>query len=382
MHVLAPHLNVITCAHVNHMPFWDQLCDHFKWHVHSCAHASQLLQHVAHITHLPDLMILDMHVVPLDHMHELTMLIQHMCTFKFGEQVNMCAWIPKSMNKQSVMHVLESAVQSVFSVQEFTQLDPLIGAYDHMLKGNSFYGGYVKHVVRNSEQIMPSKTLMLCPSMCENQWQIHYQLLSVELPVTMIQCQSLSKLLHMILAGADDVHRVLLDAHTILHTPGISMWELLNCVQTTHASVNVNPQKKLPIFGMVDCDADLTEIRQIMASPMVHGLMPAPDTHTTYEHIRNAVYDQIHNKHHVPVRLQKRLDAKKTKTVRRNKRISLTPREQQIAELVCDKGYTNKVIAIQLQITESTVKLHLGNILKKMNVRNRTQLALLMKPHT
>lgn len=55
---------------------------------------------------------------------------------------------------------------------------------------------------------------------------------------------------------------------------------------------------------------------------------------------------------------------------------SLTPRQRQILALISKRGSSNKVIAKTLNISESTVKLHLGNIFKKYGVRNRTQLAL------
>ena len=56
--------------------------------------------------------------------------------------------------------------------------------------------------------------------------------------------------------------------------------------------------------------------------------------------------------------------------------ILLTPRQQQIMELICGKGASNKHIARMLKISESTVKLHVGHIFKKFGVRSRTQLAV------
>lgn len=59
--------------------------------------------------------------------------------------------------------------------------------------------------------------------------------------------------------------------------------------------------------------------------------------------------------------------------------IQLTPRQTQILNLVLERGSSNKVIARTLNISESTVKLHLGNIFKKYGVKNRTQLAVFAK---
>jgi DNA-binding NarL/FixJ family response regulator len=53
---------------------------------------------------------------------------------------------------------------------------------------------------------------------------------------------------------------------------------------------------------------------------------------------------------------------------------TLTTREVQILDLIC-KGTQNKIIADQLSLSENTVKVHVRNIYKKMNVRNRTEAA-------
>lgn len=58
----------------------------------------------------------------------------------------------------------------------------------------------------------------------------------------------------------------------------------------------------------------------------------------------------------------------------------LTARQSQVLELIQQRGASNKVIARALGISESTVKLHVTEILKKYGVRNRTQLALFSPP--
>ena len=42
-------------------------------------------------------------------------------------------------------------------------------------------------------------------------------------------------------------------------------------------------------------------------------------------------------------------------------------------------GESNKTIAEQLYISEKTVKTHIGNVFKKLQVRDRLQVALLCK---
>ncbi|ELS33997.1 MULTISPECIES: response regulator [Pseudanabaena] len=54
----------------------------------------------------------------------------------------------------------------------------------------------------------------------------------------------------------------------------------------------------------------------------------------------------------------------------------LTPREQQIVQLIAT-GANNEEIANQLYISTRTVKNHITNILSQLNLRNRTQIAIL-----
>ncbi len=55
----------------------------------------------------------------------------------------------------------------------------------------------------------------------------------------------------------------------------------------------------------------------------------------------------------------------------------LTPRERDILRLLRE-GLPNKVIASRLDVSEVTVKSHLGNVFRKLNVSNRLQAMRLM----
>lgn len=56
--------------------------------------------------------------------------------------------------------------------------------------------------------------------------------------------------------------------------------------------------------------------------------------------------------------------------------LDITPREREVLDLIA-RGYPNKRIALELAISEKTVKAHVGRLLAKLGVADRTQAALL-----
>ena len=56
-------------------------------------------------------------------------------------------------------------------------------------------------------------------------------------------------------------------------------------------------------------------------------------------------------------------------------KVGLTARERQVLERL-QQGASNKLIARQINLRESTVKVHIRQIMKKLGAVNRTQAAL------
>jgi DNA-binding NarL/FixJ family response regulator len=57
---------------------------------------------------------------------------------------------------------------------------------------------------------------------------------------------------------------------------------------------------------------------------------------------------------------------------------SFSPRQVEILQHLW-QGKQNKTIAIDLDISESTVKVHIQHIMKKLNAHNRTQVVVLTR---
>ncbi|MBB4398664.1 response regulator transcription factor [Bradyrhizobium sp. ERR14] len=60
--------------------------------------------------------------------------------------------------------------------------------------------------------------------------------------------------------------------------------------------------------------------------------------------------------------------------------ITPTPRERELMMLIA-RGMQNKNIAYELKISENTVRAHIGNIMRKYRLSNRTQIAIVFTLH-
>ena len=67
-------------------------------------------------------------------------------------------------------------------------------------------------------------------------------------------------------------------------------------------------------------------------------------------------------------------------SIRDGEAAELSPRETQILACILS-GHSNKAIARRLAITESTVKMHFKNAMRKINASNRTQAAIWAMEH-
>jgi FixJ family two-component response regulator len=77
------------------------------------------------------------------------------------------------------------------------------------------------------------------------------------------------------------------------------------------------------------------------------------------------------------IELDRKRRNKEQSTLDANARLaSLTPRQQQVMALVAD-GLLNKQIAAQIGISETTVKIHRAQVMRKMGARSLAELVLI-----
>jgi two-component system, NarL family, response regulator LiaR len=92
--------------------------------------------------------------------------------------------------------------------------------------------------------------------------------------------------------------------------------------------------------------------------------------------VRGACADEAVIDPTVAARLLRRLGEGTPPTTSSAGDLDLTRREREVLELIA-AGHSNKRIALELGIAEKTVKTHVGHLLAKLGVADRTQAALL-----
>lgn len=80
----------------------------------------------------------------------------------------------------------------------------------------------------------------------------------------------------------------------------------------------------------------------------------------------------INNKNRKSQKKQQEIDNKKIE------KLQISKREYEVLLLI-EKGYSNKEIAENLFLTESTIKTHVSNLLVKLNAKRRTQAVQIAK---
>lgn len=136
-------------------------------------------------------------------------------------------------------------------------------------------------------------------------------------------------------------------------------------------------KRDVRIIGCVKYDSKVDTIKYIL--PLVDGLCISVSGKWSRELVLGDQKKLVSGDLSTPVEIKKLLKNKKEKTINLKDGIMLTPRQKQVFTLVTNRGSSNKVIAKALNISESTVKLHVGSILKKYGLKSRTQLVAFTK---
>jgi DNA-binding NarL/FixJ family response regulator len=150
---------------------------------------------------------------------------------------------------------------------------------------------------------------------------------------------------------------------------GVTVHEFMSMLETL---IRMSSIRTIPIAIIIDHTTPMSVIKELQKTNVM-GIIPSTPSFGIPEGIKGleALINRIP---YWPKHILDQLPGAKKKVLKNT--IKLTQRQAQIVNLISERGLTNKKIAQALNITESTVKIHVSAILKAYGVRTRTQLAL------
>jgi DNA-binding NarL/FixJ family response regulator len=163
-------------------------------------------------------------------------------------------------------------------------------------------------------------------------------------------------------------HQIIFHVETI-GLNSVTVHEFISMIETL---VKVTGNIKIPMAVSIETHTSLSIIKELQKNGL-HGIVPSVTTFGSIETYKGieALFNRIP---YYPKYILDRLPGAKKFVIRNT--INVTPRQAQILDLILERGLSNKKIAQVLNITESTVKIHVSAILKAYGVRTRTQLVV------
>jgi DNA-binding NarL/FixJ family response regulator len=165
------------------------------------------------------------------------------------------------------------------------------------------------------------------------------------------------------------------DAFDLLKT----LSTLINCTVCRERAGTKPVKRQTKIIIVVGEDTDPKLIKELILMPEVHHFILKVGGKIGYNEVKESIENLLNGRERVPKAVVDLIRPKKPEVKKASGTIQLTSRQQQIFDILTTRGSSNKHIAKMLSISESTVKLHVGCILKKYGVKNRTQLAVFSK---
>ena len=199
---------------------------------------------------------------------------------------------------------------------------------------------------------------------------IQKQYLDLDLPMKLVGCsdwQDFTTMLQHFVPKSVGIHVELFEQSGITASEFVCMVESL--VRLTM------PGKKVHIGVDIDRTTKLGTVKALKLSG-VCGIVPSVHDYPIAESC--IALQQLQQGHaYWPPHILDQLPGNHTTVTQPSDTpIHLTDRQQQVFDLICNRGLSNKQIARALDLSESTVKIHVSAIMRAHGVRNRTQLAL------
>ncbi|KAA0014554.1 response regulator transcription factor [Billgrantia pellis] len=174
-----------------------------------------------------------------------------------------------------------------------------------------------------------------------------------------------------------DARLVNADQARVMATAGDRIWLMTDCPEWSPlASYLASRNVIVVVMALSPSDQEALQALQAGARGYIHALSPA-------ELLQQVALVTGNQGIWVPTELLSRVLGATFKGLGGAERLpresltTLTERERAVAMAVAE-GLSNKAVARQLDITERTVKAHLGAVFRKLAVRDRMQLVLML----
>jgi len=187
-----------------------------------------------------------------------------------------------------------------------------------------------------------------------------------EIPCIVKWCTSLDDLSNSITENPRNI-AVHID---IVRRQGGTISEFMMMLETMIKYANISDKPNIAI--VIESDTHLLTIKELQKHKIT-GIIPSAKSFNKQECI-TAITQITDGQSYWPKDLISKLPGNEHKKAKTSH--ALTCRQQEVFDLIANRGLSNKQIARVLNISESTVKIHVSAVMKNLCVRNRTQLAL------
>lgn len=256
----------------------------------------------------------------------------------------------------------------------YFDLDEKIYAMKQILNGKKYIPAKIQQKIDNFKKTKQAKknylrTVLVLQNRLIDRNMEQSQWLEKNLNLRLEWMQSLNDLINYMNTSDSPIHAILLEIGTDVYN-NLDFFDVFSSIKTV-LQLNKNGRNTV-IGGIVGADTDLKTLRKVRSLIKSFGLR---GIEFSLEEKFESLSAVMQNKPYLHHSFLEKMNTKKAKT----SGIKLTPRQEQVVELIANRGASNKVIGRILKISESTVKLHLSAIFKKYGVTNRTQLSLSYK---
>lgn len=282
------------------------------------------------------------------------------------------------ISREEIVEMIDCDIQAFVIQNHHVDWDVLEGMFSALLTGGYYFSHEVYQILRGDINKPPTDMIIYTPNPVPALNRSYLDLIRQEIPLEWHYVNNLGQLFNKLSSITSSDPKILVDLDMIANH-GSNVMDMAHSIQTlANASfqqmVDI-PKNSVKLYMIVGINTNISVIRQALQTPAVSGIVAISGSEFSLKDLKQGFRDIEEHKYHIPAQIQAKLDA--NKSLRRSKSAtSLTDRQKQILDLIRIDGASNKAIALKLKISESTVKLHLGHILKKYNLRNRTQLVL------